>query len=78
MASSMKYFMPIMIFIMGPGAFISFVVITYILWISPAHRGPAGVGLELDHAYLLAGFVVVVLTMMIHARIGELKGDAKR
>ena len=61
-----------------PGAFMSFVVITYILWISPAHRGPAGFGLELDHAYLLAGFFVVLLTMMIHARIGELKGDAKR
>jgi len=60
-----------------PGAFISFVVITYILWISPAHHGPAGVGLDLDYAYLLAGFVVVILTMMVRERIDDLKGDLK-
>ncbi|MBQ9502957.1 MAG: carbon starvation protein A [Lentisphaeria bacterium] len=61
-----------------PGAFISFVVITYILWTSPAHRGPAGVGLELDYAYLLAGFFVVIITMMLYERIEILRKETRQ
>ena len=61
-----------------PGAFISFVVITYILWISPAHHGPAGVGLELDYAYLLAGFIVVIITMMLYERIEMLRKETRQ
>ena len=41
--------------------FITFVVSTYILWISPEHGGPVGLGLELTDAYMIAGFVATLL-----------------
>ena len=44
-----------------PGMFITFVVATYILWVSPEHGGPVGLGLDLYDAYLLAGFLSVLL-----------------
>ena len=44
-----------------PGMFITFVVTSYILWISPAHGGPLGFGLDLFDAYMIAGFVSVLL-----------------
>ena len=37
-----------------PAAFMTFIVLTYILWISPAHKGPAGFGLPLHVAYVIA------------------------
>ena len=37
-----------------PGMFITFVVTTYILWISPAHGGPVGCGLDLQVSYIRA------------------------
>ncbi|MBQ7112094.1 MAG: carbon starvation protein A [Thermoguttaceae bacterium] len=43
-----------------PGAFMTFVVVSYILWTSTAHGGPVGVGLELPQAYALAAVVTVV------------------
>ena len=39
---------------MVPGMFITFVVTTYILWISPAHGGPVGCGLDLQVSYIIA------------------------
>ena len=44
-----------------PGMFITFVVTSYILWISPEHGGPVGFGLELPYAYMAAGFVSIVV-----------------
>lgn len=41
---------------MLPGSFMTFIVSAYILWISPAHGGPVGFGMELNQAYLLAAF----------------------
>ena len=52
-----------------PGGFMTFVVITYILWISPAHGGPLGFGLELNHAYLFAGFFVTLITLWLFEKI---------
>lgn len=46
-----------------PGAFICFVVLTYILWVSPP-AGPLGLGLPLKYAYLYAGAFTLALTMM--------------
>lgn len=43
-----------------PGMFMTFIVVTYILWTSPAHKGPYGFGLELNLSYLL-GTVAAVL-----------------
>ena len=41
--------------------FITFVVTTYILWISPAKNGPAGIGLDLCESYIAAGFVSIIV-----------------
>lgn len=50
-----------------PGAFMIFIVATYILWISPAHGGPLGkpligCGLDLKLSYLLAALIAGVTT----------------
>lgn len=44
-----------------PGMFITFVVTSYIMWISPAHGGPLGFGLELHESYLIAGFTAIAV-----------------
>lgn len=54
-----------------PGAFMTFVVTTYILWISPAHGGPLGFGLELEHAYVFAGFIVLLITFVLFEKIKQ-------
>ena len=46
-----------------PGAFICFVVLTYILWVKPP-AGPVGLGLPLSYAMIFAGAFTLVLTMM--------------
>lgn len=46
-----------------PGCFMAFVVLTYILWTSPAHGGPAGVGLPLAVAYGIAALGSLELCM---------------
>lgn len=53
-----------------PGMFITFVVTSYILWISPKHGGPVGFGLELPYAYLAAGFTAIVIFVwaVMHGR----------
>ncbi|MBR2625200.1 MAG: carbon starvation protein A [Lentisphaeria bacterium] len=54
-----------------PGMFITFVVATYILWISPEHGGPVGLGLDLYDAYLIAGFLSVLLFAWAKVRGSE-------
>ncbi|MBE6392334.1 MAG: carbon starvation protein A [Lentisphaerae bacterium] len=44
-----------------PGMFITFVVTSYIMWISPAHGGPLGFGLDLHDSYLIAGFTAIAV-----------------
>ena len=44
-----------------PGMFITFVVTSYIMWISPAHGGPLGFGLDLSDSYLIAGFAAIAI-----------------
>ncbi len=51
-----------------PGAFMTFIVATYILWISPAHGGPlgkplVGFGLDLRLSYLLAALIAGLTTV---------------
>ena len=48
---------------LAPGAFISFVVLTYILWVKPP-VGPIGLGLPLSYAMIFAGALTLVLAMM--------------
>ena len=61
-----------------PGIFMTFVVLTYILWISPAHGGPVGFGLELKYAYLFAGFFVFIISLWLSARIESKRGENDR
>ncbi|MBR7144792.1 MAG: carbon starvation protein A [Lentisphaeria bacterium] len=48
-----------------PGIFMLFIVACYILWISPDHGGPVGVGLELNIAYILATVIAAVAAVVI-------------
>ncbi|MDO4587929.1 MAG: carbon starvation CstA family protein [Planctomycetia bacterium] len=48
-----------------PGTFITFVILTYILWVSEAHNGPIGFGLPINIAYIISA----ILTGMIVAQI---------
>lgn len=43
-----------------PGAFMTFIVASFILWTSEEHGGPAGLGLELPWAYAIAACATVV------------------
>ncbi len=52
-----------------PGLFMTFIVCCYILWISPAHGGPVGVGLELNTAYILSG-IIAIICMALTVRRG--------
>ncbi|MBE6367534.1 MAG: carbon starvation protein A [Lentisphaerae bacterium] len=48
-----------------PGAFMLFIVVCYILWISPAHGGPVGFGLPLNVAYVLAVILVAIASLAV-------------
>ncbi|MBQ6353277.1 MAG: carbon starvation protein A [Lentisphaeria bacterium] len=52
-----------------PGVFMTFIVLCYILWISPAHGGPVGFGLELHVAQIVAA-VLAGISMALAIRRG--------
>ena len=52
-----------------PGVFMTFVVICFILWTSPRHGGPAGFGMELHLAQIVAA-VLAVASMGMAIRHG--------
>ncbi len=55
-----------------PGVFMTFIVTTYILWISPSHSvggaAPMGFGLPLNLAYLLAGVISLAFALWVYRR----------
>lgn len=55
-----------------PGMFITFVVTSYILWTSPEHSGPIGLGLELNYALIIAGFVSLAVFSWAWVRAGAI------
>lgn len=57
-----------------PGAFMIFIVTTYILWISPEHGGPVGFGFELHHAYLAAAFLAGMAVLWAYRHGQEMTG----
>ena len=72
LASKDKFYLVTLI----PGVFMTFIVATYIFWISPAHGGPVGCGMELEYARIVGGFVAAVLAIWSVKRGLELKeGD---
>lgn len=44
-----------------PGAFMTFIVTSFILWTSPKHKGPIGFGLDLHVSYVIAGIITIGL-----------------
>lgn len=53
-----------------PGMFMTFIVLTYILWTSKAHGGPVGFGLDLNIAYTISA-VLALLSGFIAYRKGK-------
>lgn len=53
-----------------PGIFMTFVVITFILWTSKEHGGPAGLGISLHAAYISAGVATAAISIVV-ARLGK-------
>ncbi len=51
-----------------PGMFMTFIVVSYILWVSPKHGGPVGVGLPLQIAYAIAGVVSLAFAVWAYRR----------
>jgi len=51
-----------------PGAFMTFIVASYILWTSKEHNGPYGFGLDLATAYLIAGVFTVAALVWVYVR----------
>jgi len=58
-----------------PGMFMTFIVSSYILWISPGHGGPVGFGLELKTAYWVAGAFTLTVALAV-LFLGHLKRRA--
>ena len=51
-----------------PAVFMIFIVLNYILWISPAHGGPVGFGLDLNLAYVIAATISIAIAVIIWKR----------
>ena len=53
----------------------TFIVCSYIFWISPAHGGPLGFGMKLEHAQLLSVFIAGMVCLWAYehgkANIGK-------
>lgn len=54
-----------------PGAFMTFIVVSFILWTSEAHKGPAGFGFDLKLSYAI-GAVVAVIYMLLCFKRGKM------
>lgn len=51
-----------------PAAFMVFIVVSYILWVSPEKGGPAGLGLSLGVAYIIAGISAILALIWTYRR----------
>ena len=51
-----------------PGMFMTFIVLTYILWISPKHGGPAGFGLDINISYAISAALTLLLAVWVWRR----------
>ena len=46
-----------------PCSFMTFIVVSFILWTSEVHKGPAGFGLDLRLSYILGVIVAIIFTL---------------
>lgn len=58
-----------------PAMFMTFIVATYILWVSPAHGGPVGGGLPLNVSYAIAAGLSVIIAAAVYFHGKKLKLD---
>ena len=61
-----------------PGAFMLFIVLCYILWISPSHKGPVGLGLDLKVAYIISAVLVLDIVGVIWMYGNKLRNSDKK
>lgn len=63
-----------------PAMFMTFIVISYILWISPEHGGPVGFGLDLNVSYAIAAILTLILTSLVRRRgtLNRIKLDREK
>jgi hypothetical protein len=55
-----------------------FIVLCYILWISSAHKGPAGMGLDLNVAYIISAVLVLDIVGVIWMYGNKLRNSDKK
>lgn len=61
-----------------PALFMSFIVVSFILWTSPKHGGPQGLGLGLNVAYVIGSIVSVLFVswcVFLGIKFARTKGD---
>ncbi len=66
-----KLFLPAVV----PGMFMTFIVVTYIAWISPEHKGPLGFGLPLGTAYVIGVAAALVFAFLAWGRGKKLQAE---
>lgn len=55
--------------------FMTFVVATYIIWVSTAHGGPVGGGLPMNVSYAIAAGLSVIIAVAVYFHGKRLKLD---
>lgn len=58
-----------------PGMFMTFIVLSYIVWTSPAHGGPLGFGLELNTSYIVAAVLTALAALFVGVKAVKLKAE---
>ncbi|MFA6659807.1 MAG: carbon starvation CstA family protein [Victivallaceae bacterium] len=51
-----------------PGAFMVFIIVSYILWVSPSKNGPVGFGLPLSISYIIAAVLSILSLLWAYSR----------
>lgn len=59
-----------------PAMFMTFIVGTYILWVSPKNGGPVGMGLPLHLSYAISISAAVIIATIVYRRGVSLRGNA--
>lgn len=53
----------------------TFIVLSYIVWTSPAHGGPLGFGLELNVSYIVAAVLTALAALFVGVKAVKLKAE---
>lgn len=59
-----------------PGMFMSFIVLSYIIWISPEHGGPLGFGLDLHLSYIIAAALTLLAAGFAYLKGKKLRAES--